>query len=84
MRQNRDKYCDIFTAGTNGTKRTFSDSRATCKILRAHLDHAAIRKLRMNEPLTAADLDELERMLARSGAGGAADLTRAKAQKVGS
>jgi type I restriction enzyme R subunit len=51
--------------------------------LRAHLDHAAIRKLRMNEPLTAADLDELELMLARSGAGGAAELTRAKAASKG-
>jgi type I restriction enzyme R subunit len=38
--------------------------------LRAHLDHVAIRKLRMNKPLTRADLGELERMLAESGVGG--------------
>ncbi len=39
--------------------------------LRAHQDHVAIHKLRMNKALTAADLAELERMLAESGAGGA-------------
>lgn len=31
--------------------------------LQGHRDHLAIRKLRMNEPLTATDLRELERML---------------------
>jgi type I restriction enzyme R subunit len=39
--------------------------------LRAHQDHVAIHKLRMNKALTAADLAELERMLAESGVGGA-------------
>ena len=39
--------------------------------LRAHQDHVAIHKLRMNRPLTAADLAELERMLAESGVGAA-------------
>ena len=39
--------------------------------LRAHQDHVAIHKLRMNKPLTAADLAELERMLVESGVGGA-------------
>ena len=34
-----------------------------------HEDHVAIHKLRMNKPLTAADLAELERMLAESGVG---------------
>ncbi len=37
--------------------------------LRAHEDHIAIHKLRMNQPLTAADLAELERMLVESGVG---------------
>jgi len=46
--------------------------------LRAHQDHAAIRKLRMNRSLTAADLVELERMLAESGVGGAEEISRAK------
>jgi len=35
--------------------------------LRAHKDHVAIHKLRMNRTLTASDLAELERMLAESG-----------------
>lgn len=46
--------------------------------LRAHQDHAAIRKLRMNRALTAADLVELERLLAESGVGGAEEISRAK------
>jgi len=46
--------------------------------LRAHEDHVAIRKLRMNKPLTASDLAELERMLADSGVGHAGDLDHAK------
>jgi type I restriction enzyme R subunit len=45
--------------------------------LRAHRDHVAIRKLRMNRPLTASDLAELERMVAESGAGGPEDIRRA-------
>ncbi|ACB76285.1 DEAD/DEAH box helicase family protein [Opitutus terrae] len=35
--------------------------------LRAHQSHLTIQKLRMNEPLTAVDLAELERVLAESG-----------------
>jgi type I restriction enzyme R subunit len=42
--------------------------------LRAHQDHVAIHKLRMNKALTAADLAELERMLAESGVGGADEI----------
>ena len=45
--------------------------------LRAHQDHIAIHKLRMNKALTAADLAELERMLAESGVGGAEEIKRA-------
>ena len=37
----------------------------------------AVRKLRMNKPLTAADLAEVERMLAESG-GGPEDIARAR------
>lgn len=51
--------------------------------LRAHQDHVAVRKLRMNKPLTAADLGELERMLADSGTGGAEDIIRAKTESEG-
>ena len=46
--------------------------------LRAHQDHVAIHKLRMNRALTRADLAELERMLGESGIGGPADINRAK------
>src|SRR5439155_26848847 len=46
--------------------------------LRAHQDHVAIHKLRMNRPLTTADLSELERMLAESGVGTQGDISRAK------
>ncbi|MGH8248796.1 MAG: type I restriction-modification enzyme R subunit C-terminal domain-containing protein, partial [Gammaproteobacteria bacterium] len=51
--------------------------------LRAHQDHIAIHKLRMNKPLTDADLAELERMLAESGVGAAEDINRAKAESQG-
>lgn len=51
--------------------------------LRAHQDHVAIHKLRMNRPLTAADLSELERMLAASGVGAAEDIRRAAGESQG-
>jgi type I restriction enzyme, R subunit len=46
--------------------------------LRAHQDHVSIHKLRMNRALTPSDLAELERMLAECGAGGPAEIDRAK------
>lgn len=51
--------------------------------LRAHQDHVAIQKLRMNKALTPTDLMELERMLAESGVGAPADIDRAKAHAPG-
>jgi len=51
--------------------------------LRQHLDHVAIEKLRRNKPLTAADLAELERMLADSGLGGPDEIRRAAAEAQG-
>ena len=51
--------------------------------LRAHLDHVAIHKLRMNEPLTATDLREIERMLISSGLGGEAEIRRAAEESHG-
>jgi type I restriction enzyme R subunit len=53
------------------------------QFLKAHEDHVAIHKLRMNKPLTAADLAELERMLAESGVGGPDDLAKAKEEAQG-
>jgi type I restriction enzyme R subunit len=44
--------------------------------LKAHDDDPVIRKLRWNEPLTAADLDALEKMLIEAGAATAADVSK--------
>lgn len=51
--------------------------------LRAHENHVSIYKLRMNRPLTAADLAELERMLADSGIGAMEDIHRAADEAQG-
>ena len=51
--------------------------------LRSHQDHITIHKLRMNKALTAADLAELQRMLAESGVGGAEDIQRAAEESQG-
>ncbi|MEO5812854.1 MAG: DEAD/DEAH box helicase family protein, partial [Rhodanobacter sp.] len=51
--------------------------------LRAHQDHLAIHKLRMNRALTAADLAELGRMLAESGIGNADELKQAEQEAQG-
>jgi type I restriction enzyme R subunit len=62
-----------FTVGTDQAK-FVAKARA---FLRQHLDHVVITKLRMNKPLTASDLAELERLLGKSGAGGPDDVRRA-------
>ncbi|EQD71377.1 type III restriction enzyme, res subunit, partial [mine drainage metagenome] len=68
-----------FGQGTDYTK-----FRAKAQaFLRAHQDHVAIRKLRMNKPLTAADLAELQRMLADNGVGAADDIRRAAEESHG-
>jgi type I restriction enzyme, R subunit len=46
--------------------------------LQEHADHLAIRKLRMNEPLTAMDLSELERMFVEAGVAPESELHRIK------
>ncbi len=51
--------------------------------LRAHQDHIAIHKLRLNKALTAADLAELELMLVESGVGAEEDVGRAKTESQG-
>ena len=51
--------------------------------MRAHQDHVAIHKLRMNRPLTVADLAELQRMLAQNGVGAAEDIPRAADESQG-
>lgn len=47
------------------------------------VNHVAIHRLRTNQPLTAADLAELERMLLESGVGSPTDLTKAKESASG-
>ena len=51
--------------------------------LRAHQDHVTIHKLRMNKPLTGADLAELERMLVESRVCAPEDLRRAADESQG-
>jgi type I restriction enzyme R subunit len=51
--------------------------------LREQADHITIRKLRMNKPLTASDLAELEKILTASGVGDAAEVQRAKEESHG-
>jgi type I restriction enzyme R subunit len=62
-----------FATGTDRSK-FVAKARA---FLRQHLDHLVIAKLRMNRPLTASDLAELERILAESGVGDPDDIRRA-------
>ncbi|KKH45301.1 hypothetical protein EO93_13855 [Methanosarcina sp. 1.H.A.2.2] len=50
----------------------------TRAFLLEHQDQVVIHKLRMNEPLTAADLDELEKILSESGLGEPEEIARAK------
>lgn len=53
------------------------------QFLKAHENHITIHKLRLNQPLTRTDLDELERMLAEAGIGTADDFNRAKEESAG-
>lgn len=53
------------------------------QFLKANENHIAIYKLRMNEPLTATDLAELERMLSESGVGNPEDVQTAKETSAG-
>lgn len=55
----------------------------TRAFLLEHQDHIVINKLRMNMPLTANDLDELERMLSESGLGKPEEIARAKEMSNG-
>ena len=67
-----------------GSGTDFERFRAKARqFLVQHQDHVVIHKLRRNQPLTATDLDELERMLVDAGAGTADDLSRAKQNGLG-
>ena len=53
------------------------------QFVRAHDTHLSIRKLRRNVPLTATDLEELERILLEAGIGSHAQIERAKQESNG-
>ena len=55
----------------------------TRQFLREHENDLVIHKLRMNEPLTATDLQELERMLTASGLANPEHLQKAKTESNG-
>lgn len=63
---------------------TFARFRDKARVfLRAHQDHIVIQRLRTNQPLTALDLSELERMLAESGVGDPEFIAEAKNEGLG-
>lgn len=67
-----------------GAGADFERFRAKARhFLRAHENHAAIQKLRTNVPMTAADISDLEAMLAAAGVGTAEDIKRAKTESDG-
>jgi type I restriction enzyme R subunit len=51
--------------------------------LRTHEDNLAVQKIRRNRQITAADLDELERIFVESGIGTEAEIDRAKTEAGG-
>ncbi len=66
--------------GAGGFERFRAKAR---QFLKAHENHITIHKLRQNEPLTASDLNELEKMLLQAGIGTAEDISRAKDESKG-
>lgn len=67
-----------------GERADFAKFRVKAQaFLRAHQDHAAIRKLRTNRPLTPEDLASLERLLVDGGVGAAAEIDQARAESTG-
>ena len=62
-----------------GSGTDFERFRAKARqFLTAHEENLTIHKLRLNEPLTATDLKELERLLLSAGVGTAEDVAQAK------
>jgi type I restriction enzyme R subunit len=72
------------TLPLGGSAGNFERFRLKVKaFLRAHESHITLFKLRRNQPLTATDLTELERLLMDSGAGTAEDVARASEESHG-
>jgi type I restriction enzyme R subunit len=64
-----------------GSPVDFEKFRAKAQqFLKANESHPAIHKLRFNDPLTPADVEELEKMLLQAGMGTADDINRAKGE----
>lgn len=69
-------------AGIRAVGTDFERFRAKARaFLRVHENRLALHKLRRNQPLTATDLEELERLLVE--AGGAPDFASARGQGAG-
>ncbi|MFH0796966.1 MAG: DEAD/DEAH box helicase family protein [Candidatus Omnitrophota bacterium] len=67
-----------------GAGADFERFRAKARqFLREHENHLTIHKLRWNKPLTATDLEELERIMLQAGVGTSVDLNRAKQESRG-
>ena len=72
------------TLALGGSAGDFERFRLKARVfLRAHENHITLFKLRCNQPLTASDLAELERMLIESGTGSASNIRRASAEAHG-
>ena len=73
----------ILLSGVTPVGTDFERFRAKARaFLRAHQDRIALQKLRRNQPLTATDLEELERLLAEAG-GSLAEIARAREESAG-
>jgi type I restriction enzyme, R subunit len=73
----------IVLSGVTAVGTDFERFRAKARaFLREHQDRLALQKLRRNLPLTATDLEELERLLLEAG-GSAADIALAQEQGAG-
>jgi type I restriction enzyme R subunit len=67
-----------------GAGRGFEKFRQKARVfLRGHEDHLTLRKLRNDHPLTAVDLDELERMLLEAGVASQEELRQATEESHG-
>ncbi len=53
------------------------------QFLKAHQNNGAVRKLRMNVPLSRQDLEELEKLLVENGVGSAKEINLAKKESFG-
>jgi type I restriction enzyme R subunit len=72
---------DLPGVTTSGLSESFK-SKAS-RFLREHESHITINKVRMNEPLTATDLAELEKIFIENSVGDSAEIENAKTESGG-